>query len=84
MSPVPQLNITVKNGPARSTRWQCPDGTTYGQLLADPNLRLVIDSQEGMIAIVDGDEQANDDYVGNGDVISLERRAHIKGQAITA
>lgn len=73
-----KYTITVEYGPANSHRWVVDEGTTFRDVIADPNLRAFTRHGDNVVAKVGGVEQNLDCAVRNGDRVVLETRAHSK------
>jgi hypothetical protein len=73
------MQVTVKFGSEQFLR-SYHEGITIGEVLADPNLRMVCGYGDNVRALVAGVEQPSSAIAPDGGVILVETRANNKAQ----
>jgi len=73
------MQITVKFGPEAFVR-QYADGITIGEVLADPNLKMVMGYGDNVRALVAGVEQPGSAIAPDGGTMLIETRANNKAK----
>ena len=71
------IHVTIKYGIQTINR-TVPNGTTFRQVLQDASVRAVLGYGDNVRALIDGDEQAEDGALSDGDIINVETRANKK------
>ena len=74
------INVTVRFGTDTASR-SFADGTTIGQVIAEPSIKAELGYGDSVRALVNGVEQSSNTTAPNGGTVTVETRANSKARS---
>lgn len=72
------IEVTLKYGLTKRITVSVPEGSTLGQVLANPSNKAFLGYPENVTGVIDGVTIGHDDVLSDGDTVQLEKQAAAK------